>query len=203
MSDFTNRLREILDDVGFARANELTEGYWTSFTGRYFEQTYDRNRPNEITANDIVAVSMLSVDIPPEVSHWLLNDGRDEISALLSEIPTNLDIWDADSLLDDAGSSPLYGLWRTISGHDGMGPTKTSKLLAAKRPHLVPVQDRVVVSLMPAVPNWWRAWATALKDPELRLFLSIAAGGGIVESQAGLLRRVDALLWRVGTLQSV
>ena len=46
------------------------------FTGSQFELLADTDHPNEITANDIVAVSTLSVTIPPKVAVWLLGENR-------------------------------------------------------------------------------------------------------------------------------
>jgi hypothetical protein len=43
--------------------------------------------------------------------------------------------------------SSAWTLWNDIDHRRGMGATKTSKLLAAKRPHLLPAIDDVVGEL--------------------------------------------------------
>lgn len=118
------------------------------------------------TAVDIVAVSTLSVTIAAEHALQLMGEvetsegtaitsmsrrsgGVDsvrevpidpvEISRLLAQLPTDMDLADAtDGDLDTADQ-----LWREIR-RKGLGPTRVSKLLARKRPRLCPVIDRDV-----------------------------------------------------------
>ena len=45
--------------------------YREGFTGARFEQLTASDEPDYFTANDIVAVSTLSVTVPPPVSVWL------------------------------------------------------------------------------------------------------------------------------------
>ena len=202
---FAGALRELLTgEERFERASGLARRYWSdAFTGRYFHELADRDRPNAITAADIAAVSTLGVTIPGAVVIWLLRDGRDEVSALLEDIPTDVDIWDAGERLARGGALwtlwdlLLVGCWPAPKPANGMHRTKISKLLATKRPRLVPIYDTVLEKLLPPVANYWTAFERALGDEELRLLLSIAAGGGAPEG-AGLLRRVDAMLWMIG-----
>ena len=113
------------------------------FTGSKFEEIAGDEHPNEFTARDIVAVSMLSVKVPAAVSMWLLlGEGRDKTSELLKQIPASLDIWEAEEHL--AEGKPLWKLWEKLIGRHGVGDTISSKLLAAKRPRLAPIWDRVV-----------------------------------------------------------
>ena len=105
------------------------------------------DHPNEITERDIVAVSMLGVNIPAPVAIWLLEDGRSAVSELLRAIPAEADICENGELLDPGRETEA--LWRLLGNgcwpdpihSNGMGTTKISKLLAAKRPNLVPIFD--------------------------------------------------------------
>lgn len=207
-SEFKERLRGLIDLTHFDGAVELATRYWAEpFTGRFFHALADDEHPDEITARDIVAVSTLSVDIPPRVAIWLLGEGRAVITELLSRVPTDVDIWDAGDLLGP--DQPLWELWRVLSSaswpepnpSNDMGRTKISKVLAAKRARLVPVFDSVVEGLFPKLDNYWTAFQEALADQELRLLLSIASSGGAPEG-AGLLRRLDAMLWMIGRDQA-
>lgn len=120
-----------------------------------------------ITAEDIVAVSTLSVDIRPlhslqllgqtgtaegmaRTAEWRRSDGgvpyagevpidAVEISRLLAELPTDVDLVDAT----DRDLEVAELLWREVR-RKGLGRTRASKLLARKRPRLLPVIDRVV-----------------------------------------------------------
>lgn len=135
--------------------------YRDRYTGSLFERLADTTEPDYFTAKDIVAVSMLSVNVPADVAVWLLLDeGREETHDLLRQIPVDLDIWDAAQHI--APNSPLWRLWLLLSGQKGIGTTICSKLLAAKRPRLVPIQDRVVNSLFEPHDDFWKGMAFAL-----------------------------------------
>lgn len=203
---FAERLRDLIGTrEQLDRAAELTTAYWTKgYTGSQFHVFADDHHPNEITERDVLAVSMLGVNIPAAVTIWLLGDGRAQVSDLLSAIPTELDIWDAGELLGP--ERELEALWQLLktacwpapTSANGMGRTKISKLLAAKRRRLVPVYDSIVAGMLPSTPNHWIAFERALGgDGELRLLLSIASATGAPEG-AGLLRRIDAMLWMMG-----
>lgn len=206
MSDsFIDRLRDEFTDETAVReaiaAYFVSEGEAT-FTGSQFEVLADSAHPNEITAADIVAVSTLSVDVPARVSRWILCDeGAAEVSALLSRVPDDVDIWDqrAPALL--AKDGPLWDLWdllKTASWPErmpanGMGPTRLSKLLAAKRPRLVPVWDSVVGAVLGPVDTFWDDMRAALADAELRSKVARLTAGA--PEHVSLLRRIDAVVW--------
>ncbi len=119
------------------------------YTGGHFEDIGGRwNTPEAaftITPADLVAVTCLSVSIPAHAAIRILGPEANAISALLHEIPTDLDLWNAlDEHLDD--DSPAGRLWRLLRGSRDMGPTTTSKLIARKRARLAPIYDDVVRS---------------------------------------------------------
>jgi hypothetical protein len=203
---FAARLRELISGDGrMTRIAELTRAYWLNgYTGSQFHLLADDEHPYEITERDILAVSMLGVNVPAPVTVWLLGDGAPAVTALLSEIPADANICDAGDLLQPGGEADklwnllAHGSWPTATHANGMGTTKISKLLAAKRRDLIPIFDSVVQKVLPHTPDHWIAFQRALADGELRLLLSIAAGTDAPEG-AGLLRRVDAMLWMIGT----
>lgn len=78
-----------------------------------------------------------------------------------------------------------------------MGRTKTSKLLAPKRPSLIPIFDSVVERLLPPVVDHWEAFGHVFADDDLPLLLAIASRSGAPEG-ATLLRKLDVLLWMIG-----
>ena len=63
-------------------AVESLRDYFARFRGSWFERLVDREEPDSITARDIVAVSTLSVDIPPGTAIWLLGEGKEQVTAL-------------------------------------------------------------------------------------------------------------------------
>jgi len=79
-------------DAGPVASTAIRQYFEDHYTGSQFERLADGDA-NRITANDIVAVSMLGVDVPPAVSVWLLgSDGQDAVGRHLSSVPTNVDI---------------------------------------------------------------------------------------------------------------
>lgn len=66
---FRDRMRSLAEGPRMARAQTLTQKFWSEpFTGRWFHVLADKDRPHEITAQDVVAVSTLSVTVPPRVA---------------------------------------------------------------------------------------------------------------------------------------
>jgi hypothetical protein len=120
------------------------------------------------------------------------------------DVPTTVDIWDgADCLAEDGSLWKLWGLldtacWSDAKAGNGMGPTKTSKLQASKRPRLVPIYDSVVGKLLGPVPNHQQAFFQALSDPGLRRQVDVTSASG-APNDTSLLRRLDALLWMTGS----
>jgi len=169
MAHFTTHLIEYFSDVRRAEAVEALIDY-RSKTGFHFDQMIRDSNPFVITPKDIVAVSMLSVDVPASVSIWLLEggEGAETISELLDSInPPDAKIWDDE--VDLKKGSPAWDLWNVVDGRRGMGATKTSKLLAAKRPHLLPVIDDIVRDALFAeqrrvdvVRDYWDLWRDEL-----------------------------------------
>ena len=142
----------------------------TGFTGRFFEQMIDQSDPYEFTPWDLAAVSTLSVEVPPIVAAKILLPGsnRDRVNGLLASLPgpsTEL----ADATEEDiADDSPAAELYKFLRNFKDMGPTKSSKLLAAKRPRLVPIRDSVVERLLGAGERWWAPMRQLSRDERLR-----------------------------------
>ncbi len=198
-SQFTEALLGFFtSDDGAAAADSIGRYFDEHYTGSQFELLVDED-PNHITAKDIVAVSMLGVDIPAAVSVWLLSDeGQDEANLHLAEVPAGIDLWEEPSLLaPDGHLQALWdllasGCWPTHKFNNYMGPTKISKLLAAKRPRLVPVTDSVVIKMLPS-PGHWDDFASALGDPTVRSTIERATSKA--PAHLSLLRRIDIVIW--------
>lgn len=203
---FKQRMDALLDPPGgFEVAGRHVSDYWYDepFTGSRFDSMADQAQPNRITERDLVAVTMLGVKVPAPVAIWMLSpDGSSEIESLLASVPADADLWSHPHLLDEG--SDLWRLWRLLrtgcwperKRGNGMGQTITSKILAAKRPALVPVYDSVIRDLLGPVEDYWQAYRFALDD-EARLKWAIATGKA--PEDVPLLRRIDALLWMFGT----
>lgn len=213
LQDFKKELTSLFtaNDDGVNVATRSLNEYFSErgdrYTGSLFEALSDQANPNHITGRDIHAVNSLSVDIPIRPALWILSrEGSDAINHLLSQVPTDVDIWspEAEKLL--APDGPLWKLWdllgvahwplpKSKSGHNEMGQTKRSKLLAAKRPRIVPITDSVVREVFPGITNYWEAFRHALCDDGLREMIHNAASNASMPKGISVLRTVDVVVW--------
>jgi Family of unknown function (DUF6308) len=170
------------------------------YTGSRFEAMTAMNAdPNTLGPADLVAVSTLSVNVPAKAAIRLLDRDAAVIRELLRQIPDDLDIVDADPRL--LGSdSPAGQLWDVLRrGRDGLGPTTTSKLLAAKRPRLLPIWDSFVQQATGlGTLDYWSEFRFVLTEDQRLLWnwlvelRSLATNMPVSVSE---LRMLDVLLW--------
>lgn len=165
------------------------------YTGAAFDRwAIAGSSPNRFTTDDVVAVSMLSVAVPPRAALALLDDPH--IAALLESVECGETLWSKPSLLDDNG--PAEQLWYAVRALDDVGPVTTSKLLAAKRPGLVPIYDQHVASALGLGTQAWRFWQQVAKDPgaaQLRRSIDGVALSAGVPQGVSTLRVIDVVVW--------
>ncbi|MEJ2887978.1 DUF6308 family protein [Actinomycetospora aeridis] len=179
------------------------DGGW-AFSGSQFEalggggdQGPDASR---ITAEDLVAVSLLGVSITEHAALRVLGRDGEAISALLEDVPVALDLHEATDA-DIGPGSPAERVWdlvRRRGDRASIGPTKTSKLLTRKRPRLVPVYDRVVRRELGLRNhgNYWVEVRDLLRaDPRYVEELVRAREDVGLADRVSLARTFDALLW--------
>ncbi|MEU1966405.1 DUF6308 family protein [Micromonospora sediminicola] len=172
-----------------------------AFSGSQFEVLGGGPRAqyrDVVTADDLIAVEMLNVRVPPMVALDLLQGSLGErISDVLRELPTALDLSDARAkpLIDSGG--PAERAWKMLVGCSGVNKTIASKILARKRPRLVPVYDNVVACALRGRPGFWLWLHEALRAEDLLLArrlqtLRVAAG---IASQVSEIRVLDVIIW--------
>jgi len=181
--------------------------YIDSYTGSWFEQLVDHRHPYWITERDILAVSTLNVDIPASTTIWLLGDGAPQVTEQLALIPPEQAIWDPEADLTKEGAA--WRLWNLLRENkwpnDGeatnMNVTKISKLLAAKRPNLIPVEDKFMRKAVfggVEPENYWRPWRLLHRSEDGAALRAIAEE---VRTEAGvpetlpILRVIDIVIW--------
>ena len=123
------------------------------FAGRTFD-FLGENPPNKIIPDDLLAVTLLDVPWKPLAVRHLLTDQATEVGALLASISPETDLWAEDGGRQLEAAEPL---WRRVCSLSGVADTRASKLLARKRPRLIPITDSIVVS---AVGTRGRTWLT-------------------------------------------
>jgi hypothetical protein len=167
-----------------------------AFTGSAFEKLIDVESPNEITSKDLIAVSMLGVDVPATAARWILGEGKHEFSSLLSGINPQLNI--SDSKCDLSKGSPAWTLFSKLDELGGLGRTISSKILAAKRPGLIPIYDQHVAAYLGfSKEDYWNPWREFMQSAE-----GIGCGKRVSELVANLgihnishLRLLDVVVW--------
>ncbi|OIQ83083.1 hypothetical protein GALL_351160 [mine drainage metagenome] len=190
-------------------AVELLQGYFSAqpeagFTGAHFERLGGGgDRPelaDEFTAEDLVAVTLLSVKVPAEAALRILGPDRSRLSELLHEIPTNRDLVDVGPAEIDRDWAPWL-LDDALSDLTGLGRTTVSKLIARKRPRLIPIYDREVNKVLALNKGpLWRPLAEALQVDGRALHRNLLA----LRDEAGIgsditpLRVLDVIVWRTG-----
>lgn len=175
------------------------------YSGSQFEDLITDSDPFSLSAQDLIAVTTLSVSIPARAAIWILSeDGCNRISSILKEIPMGRDIWDPDVQDVFLNDGPVMELWRTLGNANwpvskaggGLGGfTKRSKILASKRPRLIPILDRVVRGSLPETKNTWISIQRVLRNDFYRTRLEKALENQNVSENVSLLRRIDAVIW--------
>jgi hypothetical protein len=154
-----------------------------AYTGQWFETFAAGGDPHRIAAEDLYAVEALSVQVPFAVGRELLEGqlGRD-VSAHLREIPLDAELGatGADKLVDGTGhADQAWHLLKSRNGRGektGVGWVIAGKLLARKRPKLIPVYDTIVRCQFGAPKRVWHNLHSRLAadDGALRLALADA-----------------------------
>lgn len=183
----TRRLRASLVTPGLDRA---VAAYFRepSFAGMTFSDL-GQNPPQEIIADDLLAVSLLDITWRPEVVRIVLISHKQELSALLAAIPQDIDLWDAPD--EDLVSIDL--LWNALRSIEGIGTASATKLLARKRPRICPISDSLVIKAVDVPGRTWDALRCLLQDPEARA--EVEALRPKEAQGASLLRILDVALW--------
>lgn len=189
-------------------------GTWRGegYTGAQFER-FAKTPENEVTADDLIAVSCLSVHVPARAALAFLGEYAGEIGSLLSAIPADraleeVPIDEHESLFGPG--SPTESLWRLLRADGeqrwGVGPTTASKIMARKRPALIPIYDSVVGKLTGFTRpggTWW-AWHEAFAPNSAQTASDLVPRLQELRGEAGLadislLRILDVVLWMDGT----
>jgi hypothetical protein len=164
-------------DLQGARPVQLVQKYFNPegrFSGRRFEFLGGGgSRPGEaerITAEDLVAVSMLSVNVPGDAAIEILETHAREISGLLKKVPVGKTLWEADEADVDDESSHAAHLWQLLKKIKGVGWVTANKLVARKRPDLLPVYDRIVkAKIQPRSKDLWIPLRNSLLEDDQKM----------------------------------
>jgi hypothetical protein len=151
---------------------------------------------HRVTPADVLAVSFL--DTRDNLAAWaldVLEVHHAEINSLLAEVPCAA-MYEVGFRVLDEGSAArqLSELLRACGG--GNRWVMAAKLLARKRPHLLPVIDKRVRNILGGVNDVWRClWTWFHDDPDrVAAVAQVRSETGDIDD-VSLLRCLHVLLW--------
>jgi hypothetical protein len=169
-----------------------------AYTGARFDG-WAKNEPERFTADDLVAVGMLSVRVSPRAAIALLVTRADEFNGLLADVGEDLDLVDVSEgeINENWPAWVLHDRLRTLRDVDWV---IAGKLLARKRPRLLPVYDRIVRQVVGRPAEYWDGLRSALAQDGTHLharLVALGATAGLPESITAL-RVFDVIAWMTG-----
>lgn len=179
------------------------------YTGSHFESIGAQAGTEDVfTAADLYSVSTLSVEVPPRAGIAMLGDEAPEFNGLLEQVPNVAIGALSESEFEkhlglDSKAMELWDLLRRNRPGDikwDIGPTTASKILARKRPHLIPIEDSVVNRVIDLGRGdswrlWWEAFHADGDNLEERATKLRAEIG---RPELSTLRVFDVMLWMWG-----
>ena len=167
------------------------------FAGHTFDDLGGGQPPDEVTVADLMAVTLLDISWSPRAVRLLLGEHRQRMSDLLRGIGDDIDLWDADDEKVAAADKAWDFL---VDDLPYVGPVTAGKLLARKRPRLVPIYDQVIGRWLPYLCNvgFWETLRATLADSGLRDEIKAVRPHAETEGVA-LLRLLDVAVWMTGS----
>jgi hypothetical protein len=141
-----------------------------------------------ITADDVIAVSLLGVAVPGRTAILLLDQQAEQYSALLAEIGPDRDLAEVpdDEIRPDWPAWRAHDVLRALDGLDWVG---AAKLLARKRPRLIPAYDRAVRAALGGEHYFWEPLRGSLRADGAALHHRLLA----IRDQAGVGTEISAI----------
>lgn len=200
------RLPDALQTPDDSAALKLLSRYFNSplgskefHTGSQFDRWDSTGRReadvNRFTADDIVAVAFLSVQVHPLAAMHLLGDGAGNFAERLIEVGEDRDLVKDDSVLSDDWVG--WKLMSELQALPNIGPVTASKLFARKRPKLRPIYDGVVVAVTGSRALWKPLYEALQTDGLHERLLRLRNEAGLDEHISAL-RIFDVIAWREG-----
>jgi len=178
------------------------------YSGAFFERIGGGgDRPQvacQFTAEDLLAVTMLSVRIEGYHALEVLHYRASELNDLLAQIPLGIALQDPAAAALIAQGGPAWRLWGAICDieprpeRNRIGPVAAGKLLARKRPDLLPVYDSRIKMVLnrPRIDNrWWHDLRCQLIHDQALVQVLQSVRGRAGAGHMSLLRVWDVMCW--------
>lgn len=132
---------------------------------------------------------------PDAVRRLLFGDFAIRVNDLLSRIPERRPLWRIGvDELHDRNAAPA-ALWHALLELHNVGPTKVSKLMARKRPHLIPIFDSVIGARIAGVVDYWRVFHAFLSRDANRDSVEALRPAGTDDGTTPTLRLLNTAVW--------
>jgi hypothetical protein len=202
-------VRSWLTPAAFDGAKNLVSEYYeTPFSGARFDQLAGSEAPNEMGQNDFTAVRALSIGFP---SGFVDETSTAQFKGSLGEQLGNLS---TTARLEDLSEShfheklgeggPAWTAWeflvKELKRYRARAPyVAASKLLSAKRPLLIPLEDSLVRKVLRVSRlEVWEAIYWAVRDEQINERLMALRDEVALEIRLPLHRVLDVLAWQKG-----
>lgn len=180
-----------------------------SYTGSEFERIgAEPDVENTFTAADLYSVETLAVRVPARAGIAILGEESSAFNGLLEQIPNEAIGSLSESEFEEhlGLESKAMRLWdilrrnRPGDSRWGLGPTTTSKIMARKRPHLIPIEDSVVNRVIGlGCGDSWRLWWEAFHaEGDYLEKRATKLRAEIGRPELSSLRVFDVMLWMWG-----
>lgn len=182
-------------------ATRLLAAYLTPglFTGSLWDPAIERRigpaERNTIDVEDLYSPTLLSAPIRGSAGQAIL-ERADTITGLLRDVDHDVELWHPDDAKVTEALERAQRLVNELESVAHVGPTRASKLVAAKRPRLVPIWDSQVSKALGAGQMTWQQYWTAWRHgitPAIDELRSIARDVGHPELSP--LRTIDIIIW--------
>jgi len=190
------KILQVVEDKSLPKLIELyfSDDLKSRFAGSLFDSLGD-NPTDCFTPSDLLSLNLLDIRLQPEAVRRISSGEFDES---LQTVPSNVHIWEMDLEIYDKAN----GLWKKLKDVHQVDQTTISKLLARKRPHLLPIQDSIVVKALDLKGlNWWMPLSEVMKEQKLQMRLSELAefaknsNNEEIQYTPSLLRVLDVSIW--------
>ncbi|HET9896339.1 MAG TPA: DUF6308 family protein [Streptosporangiaceae bacterium] len=132
---------------------------------------------SSITDSDLIALSMLGIRVTGYEALIITHDRHQEIQSLLADVPPDVGIEDEASARLLARGESAWKLWKLLrdikdrTKEARFGAVAAGKLLARKRPDLIPIEDSQIAAVFSRKPpdrdeRWWDDVRSAALDPK-------------------------------------
>lgn len=174
------------------------DGYGAGFAGPTFD-LLQPNDPDTWHSSDLVAVGLLDVKVPPSGVRAMLAEKAASFNDALAAIDPEVTLWADDDEQVQEALVQATQLSRLLTAITGVGSTTSSKLLARKRPNLVPINDSVIRRLLGVQPtdDFPRLLRAALRTDGIIPLIRDARPSEF--SGLSELRILDIALWMAGS----